>query len=246
MPRSSTPKYSYWTSVGALLIVLLLAAVAEGSPAPITASGAIPVAALTARSRAPITSADGTAVVAAASGSLTSGAPGPSAVIPITVTDVQKLGAATVVVGYDPARIRPVACQRGPAFDVGVCNRNYDRNGDGTADAVLFSVLSVNGVSTTGAAVPLANITWQAVMAVPGETTAALTVEVRTFTDTDGSPLTYATQDGQITLLPPLPPTMTPTPTSTATPTATATATLTPTATAHERRTYLPLILRAP
>ena len=161
-----------------------------------------------------------TPLVAAASGSLTSGAPGPSAVFPVTVTDVQKLGAASVLVGYDPASLKPVACQRGPAFDVGVCNRTYDRDGDGTADAVLFAVLSLNGVSTTDTAVPLANITWQAVAAVQGETTTALTVEVRTFTDTDGLPLTYTTQDGRITLLPPLPTTI--------------------------RRIYLPLVLRAP
>ena len=137
------------------------------------------------------------------------------------MTDVQKLGAASVLVGYDPASLKPVACQRGPAFDVGVCNRNYDRNGDGTPDAVLFSVLSLNGVSTTGTAAPLVNITWQAVAAVPDERTTALTVEVRTFTDTDAQPLTYTTQDGQITLLPPPPP---------------------PTI----RRTYLPLVSRAP
>ena len=166
------------------------------------------------------TAPDVTPLVAAASGSLTTGAPGPSAVFPVTVTDVQKLGAASVLVGYDPASLKPVACQRGPAFDVGVCNRNYDRNGDGTADAVLFAVLSLNGVSTTDTAVPLANITWQAVAAVQDERTTALTVEVRTFTDTDGRPLTYTTQDGQITLLPPPPPTI--------------------------RRTYLPLVSRAP
>jgi hypothetical protein len=227
MPRSTTPKSSYWKPVGVLLIVLLTAALTASPPMPSTSADAVPV-------------------VAAASGSLTSGAPGPSAVFPITVTGVQKLGAATVVVGYDPASLKPVDCKRGPAFDVGVCNRSYDRDGDGTDDAVLFIVLSLNGVSTTGTVVPLANITWQAVAAVPGEKTTALTVEVRTFTDTDGRPLTYATQDGQIILLPPSPPPVTPTSTATATPTATATATLTPTATAHERRTYLPLVLRAP
>jgi len=219
MPRSTTPKSSYWKPVGVLLIVLLTTALTASPPMPSTSADVVPV-------------------VAAASGSLTSGAPGPSAVFPITVTGVQKLGAASVLVGYDPASLKPVACQRGPAFDVGVCNHNYDRNGDGTADAVLFAVLSLNGVSTTGMVVPLANITWQAVAAVQGETTTALTVEVRTFTDTDGNPLASATQDGQITLLPPSPPPITPT--------STATATLTPTATAHERRSYLPLIVRTP
>jgi hypothetical protein len=202
MPRSSTPKCSYWRPIGALLTALLAAALTGSPPMPSIAANVVPV-------------------VAAASGSLTSGAPGPSAVLPITVTDVQKLGAASVLVGYDPASLKPVACQRGPAFDVGVCNRTYDRDGDGTADAVLFAVLSLNGVSATGTALPLANITWQAVAAVQVERVTVLTVEVRTFTDTDGWPLTHTTQDGQITLLPPLPP-------------------------PSIRRIHLPLVLRTP
>ena len=151
---------------------------------------------------------------------MTSGAPGPSAIFPVTVTGVQKLGAASVLVGYDPARIKPTACQRGPAFDVGVCNPSYDRDSDGTPDAVLFAVLSLNGVSVTDTPVPLANITWQAIAAVQDESVTALTVEVRTFTDTDGKPLARATQEGQITLLPPPPLTI--------------------------RRSYLPVILRTP
>jgi hypothetical protein len=153
----------------------------------------------------PSTAADVVPVVATAGGSLTSGAPGPSAIFPVTVTGVQKLGAASVLVGYDPARIKPTACQRGPAFDVGVCNPSYDRDSDGAADAVLFAVLSLNGVSVTDTPVPLANITWQAIAAVQDESVTALTVEVRTFTDSDGKPLARATQEGQITLLPPPP-----------------------------------------
>jgi hypothetical protein len=201
MPRPQTPRAFHYRPIGALLIVLLAAAISAGPPTPTTA-------------------ADAPAVVAAASGSLTSGAPGPSAILPITVTGVQNLGAASVLVGYDPASLKPVACQRGPALDVGVCNRSYDRDGDGTADAVLFAVLSLNGVSATGTAVPLANITWQAIAAVEDAKVTALTVEVRTFTNTDGVPMTYTTQDGQITLLPPV--------------------------VVQERKTYLPLVSRAP
>jgi hypothetical protein len=197
MPESRTPKRSCWRPIGALLIVLVAAALTGAPPTPTTA-------------------AEVPAVVSAASGSLTTGAPSPNAVFPITVTSVQKLGAASVLVGYDPASLKPVACQRGPAFDVGVCNRSYDRDGDGTADAVFFAVLSLNGVSATDAAVPLTNITWQAVAAVQDKEVTALTVEVRTFTNTDGVPMTYTTQDGQFTLLPP------------------------------PRRTYLPFTLRAP
>ena len=52
------------------------------------------------------------ALVRAASGNLISGTPGPSVVLPVEVTNVQGLGAATVLVGYDPARLTVVACQR--------------------------------------------------------------------------------------------------------------------------------------
>ena len=183
---------------------------------------------------------------------------------------MQALGAATVLVGYDPARLKPVACQRHTLFDVGLCNITYDRNGDGTPDAVFFNVVSLQGVSATSTPVTLANITWQAVAKVDTTQITHLTVQVQTYTDTDGKPLPFAAQDGQLTLLP-APPTPTATPTSTATatptatltPTATATATATvtstatltppatrtptgtPTATPSKLKNYLPLLLRA-
>lgn len=194
----------------ALLIVLLVAALALGPPTILTAADA--------------------PVVAAANGTLTSGVPGPGVVLPVEVTDVQGLGAATVLVGYDPALIKAVACQRGPRFDVGVCNPNHDRDADGTPDAVKFAVLSLNGVSTTGAPIILANITWQAVVAVETNQVTILAVQVQTFADADGKQLAYTTQNGQITLVPAPPPTIT----------------LTPTPTAREQRIYLPLVWRTP
>lgn len=184
MPRSAKPKRSFWNSIGALLIVLLAAALTADPPAPITAAGVPPL-------------------VAAASGSLTSGTPGPNVEFPVTVANVRQLGAASVLVGYDPSRLKPVACQRGPAFDVGACNCSYDRDDDGTADAVYFAIISSNGVSAIDKAVLMANITWHAVAAVPDQSVTALTVEVRTLASTDGVPMTYTTQGGQFTLLPP-------------------------------------------
>ena len=154
----------------------------------------------------------------AASGNLVSGAPGPSQVLPVEVANVQGLGAATVLVGYDPNILKVVACQRNVLFDVGLCNINYDRNSDGKPDAVLFNVVSLRGVSATSSPVVLVSITWQAVAAVDAARSTNLTVQVQTFTDTDGKPLAHTAQDGQITLLPP-PPTPTATPTLTETPT---------------------------
>ena len=196
-----------------------------------------------------------TALVRAADGTLTSGTPGPSVVLPVQVTNVQALGAATVLVGYDPTRLKAVACQRNALFDVGLCNIAYDRNSDGTPDAVLFNVVSLLGVSATNTPITLANITWQAVAKVESTQFTTLAVQVQTFTDTDGKPLPYTAQDGQLTLLPPPPTptpsptptftatptvTSTPTPTSTATPTATSIATPTPTATHTATATSTP------
>lgn len=117
MARQRTGIGFYRRPLAALLLVLLAAAL-TGAPSAPAAEAA-------------------EAVVAAADGTLTSGAPGLGAAFPITVAGVENLGAASVLVGYDPARLKPVAWQRGPAFDVGARNLAYDRDGDGTADAVL-------------------------------------------------------------------------------------------------------------
>lgn len=177
--RSSASECLFKTPGVALLIVLLVAAQSH----PVSGGAA------------------GTAVIRAASGTLTSGAPGPAAILAVEVTNVQSLGAATVLVAYDPTMLKATACQRGSRFEVGLCNQSYDRNGDGVPDAVLFNVLSLGGVNATQP-VGLANITWQAVAAVEEPTAVVLAVQVQTFTDVDAQPLAYAAQDGLITLLP--------------------------------------------
>ncbi len=176
------------------------------------------------------------AIVYASGGSLVSGTPGPAAVLPVQAANVQSLGAATVLVGYDPASLKAIACQRNTLFDVGLCNTTYDRNADGTPDAVLFNVVSLLGVSAPGPVV-LTNITWQSVTAVSEATITALSVQVQTFADTEGKPLSHSGQNGKITLLP-----VPPTPTATATPAPTPTRTVTPTL--ATKKIYLPLLLR--
>lgn len=84
---------------GLLLIVLFVAALAWGHQTPARAAE--------------------TAVVRAAGGSLVSGTPGPAVVLPIEVVNMQGLGAATVLVDYDPASLKAIACQRNTLFDVG-------------------------------------------------------------------------------------------------------------------------------
>ena len=105
-------------------------------------------------------SATNGAIVQAGSGVVQS--PGKPVVLPVTVANVQKLGATTVLVSYDPASVTVASCQRNTAFDVGLCNAAYDRNADGTADAVLFNLVSLQGVSAGETPVVLVNVAWQA------------------------------------------------------------------------------------
>jgi hypothetical protein len=101
------------------------------------------------------------AVVSSADGELpTGGATNP---LPVNVSNVQNLGAATVAVGYDPARVVPVLCRRGPAFSSGLCNLQFDQSGDGVTDVVRFSVISLEGITVAVTSqLPMVSITWQA------------------------------------------------------------------------------------
>ncbi len=124
--------------------------------------------------------------------------PGSPVSLPVQVRDVSKLGAATVLVAYDPAILKAAACQRNAAFDVGLCNTAHDRNADGIADAVLFNIVSIQGVSAGETPVMLVNIAWEAAAGVQPPASASLDVQVQTFTDTSGSPMAVTAQDGQI------------------------------------------------
>jgi hypothetical protein len=125
---------------------------------------------------------------------------GGTVTLPVEAIEVQNLGAATVVVGYDPAVLQAAGCQRNPAFDFGLCNLEYDRDDDGVPDAVCFNVLSLDGLSA-GQEPPLnlADITW-AVVGQPDAWITSTPVEVSTFTDPDGIPIGVSAENGQITV----------------------------------------------
>ena len=57
------------------------------------------------------------AVVSSASGELPLG--GATSIIPVNVSNVHDLGAATVMVAYDPTLVVPVQCRRNQAFSSG-------------------------------------------------------------------------------------------------------------------------------
>ncbi|RME80718.1 MAG: hypothetical protein D6775_15535, partial [Caldilineae bacterium] len=75
--------------------------------------------------------------------------------LPVTLYDAADVGTVSAVIGYDPAVLSPVSCERlaGSAFDSGVCNLHY------AADAIKFNALSAAGVSGEQ---PLFRIAFQA------------------------------------------------------------------------------------
>jgi hypothetical protein len=151
---------------------------------------------------------------------------GVSVTLPVYVSNVANLGAVTVVLGYDHTLVAPVpnSCRvNRAAFDLGLCNLAYDRNGDGKADAVSFNPISTNGVNAQpGTMLPLVDISWQITGAATAGAMTTLSVTLGTFTDAQALPLPATTQNGEL-LIVAAPPTVSPTPGPTSTPTATAT-----------------------
>jgi hypothetical protein len=119
--------------------------------------------------------------------------------LPVEARAVANLGAVTAQIGYDPALVRAAACRRNPLFAFGLCNLEIDRDEDGTADAVLFNLISLTG-EEAGPSTPLTltEIVWEPVGSPISGTLSLLTVEVLTFTDTNGLPLAVTVADGQI------------------------------------------------
>ena len=180
------------------------------------------------------------AIVSHASGELPLG--GVTRVFPVNVSNVQNLGAATVMVAYDPMQIIPVAYQRNPAFPTGFHNLYFDQNGDGVAETVRFNVISTDGISVTaGVQLPMASITWQTTGTATLASSTILSVTVDTFANAQGIAMPVSAQSGVITFV--APPTATPTATPTPTATAALTATVTPQPTVADHRSiYLPSI----
>ena len=156
------------------------------------------------------------ASVRALSGSLQ--IPGGTVALPVEAVGVQNLGAATVMIGYDPAVLKVIGCQRNAAFDAGLCNSQFDRDDDGVPDAVRFNVISLGGLNgSEGSPLNFVNITWGGAETLDTGATSVLEVEIRTFTDTDGIPIEASAENGRVTVT--IVPTATPTPTVVPTPT---------------------------
>ncbi len=122
--------------------------------------------------------------------------------LPVEAIGVQNLGAATVMVGHDPAVLRVAGCQRDPAFDLGLCNPQFDRDDDGLPDAVRFNVVSLEGLSAVEEApLNLADITWAVVGEPDVGTVTTLEVEVLTFSDSGTIPISVSAENGQVSVV---------------------------------------------
>jgi hypothetical protein len=119
--------------------------------------------------------------------------------VQVEAVAVQGLGATTTMVGYDTDVLEVLSCQRGAAFDLGLCNKAFDRDGDGKAETVRFNAVALEGVDGSARKpVVLARITFGLRTRLPLGATTPLRVSVETFTDTDGVPLRFTARDGQL------------------------------------------------
>jgi hypothetical protein len=121
--------------------------------------------------------------------------------LPVEALAVQNVGAATVEVAYNPAQVENAGCQPNSAFDIRLCNTALDRDGDGAADAVGFTEISMDGLSAAGdEPLNLADITWTVDGGLAVGTVITLGLTVSTFTDVDGIPFSIGVQSGRITI----------------------------------------------
>lgn len=141
------------------------------------------------------------AVVRAGSGTILQ--VGSPITLPIEASQVQDLGTARVVVGYDPAVLGVAGFQRNPAFSVTVPNLQFDRDEDGVPDAVNFVVVSMDGLSAgEGTPLKLADIAWTVVGGSDPGITSTLEVDVPEFYGIDDSvpfPIGASADNGQVT-----------------------------------------------
>jgi hypothetical protein len=145
------------------------------------------------------------------------------------------LAAATVDVQYDNTIIDATACS--PGGGQYVCNPNYPPD-DPSPNKVRMTAVSLTPFSGD---IALAEMTFRAV-GQPGQCS-PLDVQIVTFADPNGQPISVTAQDGQVCIPgPTTTPTRTPTATPTHTPThtPTATPTRTPTATPPPAHTTAP------
>jgi hypothetical protein len=116
-----------------------------------------------------------------------------SVTVPLEFLNVSApgVGAATIDILYDPAVVDPTDWEAGPGWDMTLCSLDY------AADTVRCTALSVSGRSGDSL---VANITFH--LAGASDQCSPLDVQIVTFTDPSGNPISASDEDGQICVLP--------------------------------------------
>jgi hypothetical protein len=119
--------------------------------------------------------------------------PGSLVTVPIQVIGAVNLGAATIVLAYDPAVVQPSSCSRplSSAFDGGMCNLTF------APDAVRFNVVATPGVSGDAT---MAEVVFRGVGGSAGAMRSELRPTVVHFADLAGNSLPVNTANGAIRL----------------------------------------------
>ncbi len=119
-------------------------------------------------------------------------APGTSVPVSITlnITGARALGAATLVLNYDPAVVRPTACTPSAPVDGGYCNLNFNPAGQ-----IKLSLLSAAGLS--GTVLPYV-VSFAAAPGALPDTPGALTLAIEHLADPNGVPLAWQAISGTI------------------------------------------------
>ncbi len=120
--------------------------------------------------------------------------PGGQVTVPVEVVDAVNLGAATVLLSYDPAVVHAVGCVGPPSdvFDGGYCNIEF------ALGVVKFNVIALDGVDGTHR---LYDVTFEAVGGGAGATLTDLTLTVEHFADPLGNALDVDTTGGEIEIV---------------------------------------------
>jgi len=120
--------------------------------------------------------------------------PGNQVTVPVEVVDAVNLGAATVLLSYDPAVVQAIGCAGPPGdvFDGGYCNLDY------ALGAVKFTAIALDGADGTHR---LYDITFEAVGGGTGAGQTDLTLTVEHFADPQGNDLDVDTAGGEIEIV---------------------------------------------
>ena len=112
--------------------------------------------------------------------------------VTMVITGAHRVGAATILLEYDPQVVRPVSCTRlATELDGGACNAAFDP----VMGLVKFNMLSSGGVTGT---LPVYSIGFEAASGAPAGAASGLRLIVEHLADPAGAPLSWHAASGRI------------------------------------------------